>query len=173
MIRAIDVAGDFEDSQAHESIGSGRRTWVAVKLSGLVPDAAALARLSSYLSSLHARDTTLFPGCPQRDDLAVLKLKEPPSGSPLSAQDLVDLRGLHEDLIRICARSQERNIRIIFDAEHSWYQPAIDFISFDLMREFNKVPSSSTRWLPRLFFRPVQPCSHPLVYVTCQAYLRR
>ena len=32
MIRAIDVAGDFEDSQAHEIIGSGRRTWVPVKL---------------------------------------------------------------------------------------------------------------------------------------------
>jgi proline dehydrogenase len=32
MIRAIDVAGDFEDSRAHEIIGSGRRTWVAVKL---------------------------------------------------------------------------------------------------------------------------------------------
>ena len=32
MIRAIDVAADFEDSQARETIGSGRRTWVAVKL---------------------------------------------------------------------------------------------------------------------------------------------
>ena len=32
MIRAIDVAADFEDSQARETLGSGRRTWVAVKL---------------------------------------------------------------------------------------------------------------------------------------------
>lgn len=32
MIRAIDVAGDFEDSQAREKPSSGRRTWVAVKL---------------------------------------------------------------------------------------------------------------------------------------------
>jgi proline dehydrogenase len=34
MIRAIDVAADFEDSQirADEISGSGRRTWVAVKL---------------------------------------------------------------------------------------------------------------------------------------------
>lgn len=32
MIRAIDVAADFEDSRARETIGSGRRTWVAVKL---------------------------------------------------------------------------------------------------------------------------------------------
>ena len=32
MIRAIDVTADFEDSQARETITSGRRTWIAVKL---------------------------------------------------------------------------------------------------------------------------------------------
>ena len=32
MIHSIDVAGGFEDSQARETPGSGRRTWVAIKL---------------------------------------------------------------------------------------------------------------------------------------------
>lgn len=32
MIRSIDVAADFEDSHARETPGSGRRTWVAIKL---------------------------------------------------------------------------------------------------------------------------------------------
>ena len=32
MIRAIDIAAEFEDSQACETIGSGRRMWVTVKL---------------------------------------------------------------------------------------------------------------------------------------------
>lgn len=32
MIRAIEIAGDFEDSQGPEKLSSGRRTWVAVKL---------------------------------------------------------------------------------------------------------------------------------------------
>jgi proline dehydrogenase len=32
MIHSVDVAGDFEDSQARETPGSGRRTWVAIKL---------------------------------------------------------------------------------------------------------------------------------------------
>ncbi len=32
IIRSIDVAADFEDSQARETLGSGRRTWVAIKL---------------------------------------------------------------------------------------------------------------------------------------------
>lgn len=57
MIRAIDVAGDFEDSQAHEIIGSGRRTWVAVKLvsfsyhwiSRKLKRSGAGTRVASYL----------------------------------------------------------------------------------------------------------------------------
>ena len=32
MIRSIDAAADFEDSQSHADESSGRRTWVAVKL---------------------------------------------------------------------------------------------------------------------------------------------
>jgi proline dehydrogenase len=146
MIRSIDVAGDFEDSQARADgvPGSGRRTWVAIKLvsfisiqgdvvpnydaigsgtqTALLPNPAALLNLSTHLSSLHKSDPILFPGCPRADDVAVLKLNEPPPGSPLSAQDLVDLRDLHEDLIRICTRARARDIRLIVDAEYSWYQ---------------------------------------------------
>jgi proline dehydrogenase len=36
MIRSIDVAADFEDSQARATPGSGRRTWVAIKVVSLV-----------------------------------------------------------------------------------------------------------------------------------------
>jgi proline dehydrogenase len=36
MIRSIDVAADFEDSQARETLGSGRRTWVAMKVVSLI-----------------------------------------------------------------------------------------------------------------------------------------
>lgn len=32
IIRSIDIAADFESSQARETLGSGRRTWVAIKL---------------------------------------------------------------------------------------------------------------------------------------------
>ena len=88
----------------------------------LLPNPAALVHLSSHLSSLHARDPTLFPGCPRTDDLAILGLDDPPPGSPLSAQDLSDLRELREDLIRICTQAQARNVRVIVDAEHSWFQ---------------------------------------------------
>ncbi|KAF8480788.1 FAD-linked oxidoreductase [Russula ochroleuca] len=173
MLRSIEVAADFEDSYARENPSSGRTTWVAVKLSALLPNPGALVRLSAYLSSLHARSPVLFPGCPRTDDLAVLKSDNPPPGSPLSAQDLSDLRELREGLIQICTRARARNVRVIVDAEHSWYQPAVDSISLDLMREFNREPLSLTRWLSRLFSPAVQPDPPPLIYVTCQAYLRR
>jgi hypothetical protein len=90
--------------------------------SALLPNPGALVRLSAYLSSLHARSPVLFPGCPRTDDLAVLKSDNPPPGSPLSAQDLSDLRELREGLIQICTRARARNVRVIVDAEHSWYQ---------------------------------------------------
>ena len=158
----------------------------------LLPNPAALVHLSSHLSLLHARDPTLFPGCPRTDDLAILGLNDPPPGSPLSAQDLTDLRKLREDLIRICTQAQARNVRVIVDAEHSWFQvrsasccpldtlrstfalqPAVDSISLALMREFNREPSSLTNRLLRLFSRAAELGPPPLIYVTCQAYLRR
>lgn len=65
------------------------------------------------------------------------------------------LSELHSDLEAICARAAERGVRIIIDAEYSWYEPAIDALSLALMRRFNAGPEG------------------PLVYATYQAYLRR
>jgi hypothetical protein len=50
----------------------------------------------------------------------------------------------------------------------SWYQPAIDAITYSLMRQFNQLPSGAER-LSKGNERDIQ----PLVYTTCQAYLRR
>lgn len=173
MIRSIDVAADFEDSRARANESSGRRTWVAIKLSALVPNPTTLLHLSTHISSLHATDPVLFPGCPRADDLAVLRSDDLPSSSPVTAQDLADLRELLVDLNRICNRARERNVRLIVDAEYSWYQPAVDSISLSLMREFNKDPPSSSRWLSHLIPRSAHLASPPLIYVTFQAYLRR
>ncbi|KAH8988213.1 FAD-linked oxidoreductase [Lactarius akahatsu] len=173
MIRSINVAADFEDSRARADESSGRRTWVAIKLSALLPNPNTLLHLSAHLSSFHATDPVLFPGCPRADDLAVLKSNDLPSSSPLTAQDLADLGELLVDLNRICSRARERNVRLIVDAEYSWYQPAIDSISLSLMREFNKDPPSSSRWFSHIISRPARTVPPPLIYVTFQAYLRR
>ncbi|KAF5369423.1 hypothetical protein D9758_002602 [Tetrapyrgos nigripes] len=161
MIRCIDVAADFEDSIVGDA-PTGRRTWVAVKMTVLLPDAKSLINLSSYI--LAARkplpEEVLFPGCPRPTDLDVLYDGRLPSSNLLTHDDIVSLRELHSDLRRICVRAKECGVKIILDTEYSWYQPAIDALQYSLMREFNNYEDGSAH---------VQ----PLVYGTFQAYLRR
>ena len=78
----------------------------------------------------------------------------------LTQKDIESLRELHADLERICARAKERDVKVVVDAEYSWYQPAVDAFLLSLMRKFNALDSSS--------------CGiQPLVFGTWQAYLRR
>ena len=38
----------------------------------------------------------------------------------------------------LCRSAAESNLRIMIDAEHQYFQPAIDSIAKDMMREFNR-----------------------------------
>ncbi|KAH8101479.1 FAD-linked oxidoreductase-like protein [Cristinia sonorae] len=159
MIRCIDVAADFEDGYSKDK---GRRTWVAIKLTALLPNASSLLALSKHIIDTRPELPVpiAFPGKPRSTDLDVLH--KPQTATTLTQQDLDDLKELHDDLIRICTRAQERGVKVIIDAEHSWYQPAIDAFGLALMRKFNKMPIARDA-----------PAIQPLVYVTFQAYLRR
>ncbi|KAJ7223277.1 FAD-linked oxidoreductase [Mycena pura] len=155
MLHCIDVAADFEDSLG--ATQAGRRTWVAVKLTALLPDASALIRLSSHIIATRPPTSpplVVFPGNPTASDLDVLHVPAAPRGD-LSDADLAALRALHTDLEAICTRAAARGVRVIIDAEYSWYEPAIDAFALALMRRFNAGPAG------------------PLVYATFQAYLRR
>lgn len=55
------------------------------------------------------------------------------------------------------AKFRALSVRIVIDAEHSWYQPALDACTLMLSQEFNKVQDRRV----------------PLVYGTYQAYLTR
>ncbi|KAJ6509120.1 FAD-linked oxidoreductase [Mycena vulgaris] len=159
MIHCIDVAADFEDGIGAKQ--TGRRTWVAVKITALLPDASALIRLSSHILTTRPPTSSphvVFPGMPTSTDLDVLYTPKASKGS-LSNADLQMLRELHTDLDTICARAQARGVRIIIDAEYSWYQPALDALTLALMRRFNALGAG--------------PGTQPLVYATFQAYLRR
>ncbi|KAF9556320.1 FAD-linked oxidoreductase [Agrocybe pediades] len=164
-IHCIDVAADFESqlarkgSKAAVMTGSGRRTWVAVKMTALVPDAGALIALSSYIiesrkSLKGLPETTIpFPGSARTQDLDVLS-----KPSLLSPFHVHCIQELYSDLHRICTRAREMGVKVIVDAEYSWYQPAIDALTLALMREFNAMDGKGVQ---------------PLVYGTFQAYLRR
>ncbi|KAG7090579.1 hypothetical protein E1B28_009686 [Marasmius oreades] len=164
MIRSIDVAADFEDGIL-KGAPTGRRTWVAVKMTALLPDAQSLINLSKFLIDTRTPLPVPFPGCPRSTDLDVLygRHKLNRNGGPLSDDDVIALRELHQDLRRICARAQQRGVKIILDAEYSWYQPAIDALQLSLMREFNTTASKDLS-IPNV---------QPLIYGTFQAYLRR
>ena len=65
-----------------------------------------------------------FPGTPDSTDLDVLHdgtLHR--AGSPLIEQDIKDLKGLYDDLKRICAHAKERGVRVMIDAEHRQFFP--------------------------------------------------
>ncbi|KAL1732563.1 FAD-linked oxidoreductase-like protein, partial [Schizophyllum commune] len=172
MVHAVDVAADFEDELAPPGTPpTARKTWVAVKLTALLPDAHALWNLSAHI--LEARKgyrdppgrprlaDVEFPGAPHDNDLdVVLKSKGESIPAPLTQADAAALAQLYSDLCRICTRARERGVRIIIDAEYSWYQPAIDALTHALSRKFNVLEDDPTK---------VQ----PLVYGTYQAYLRR
>ncbi|KAF7298084.1 Proline dehydrogenase [Mycena chlorophos] len=154
MLHCIDVAADFEAEMGAKK--TGRRTWVAVKMTALLPDASALIRLSSHIIATRTPTPpplVAFPGNPTSNDLDALY--SPKSKGSLSEQDITMLQDLHADLEAICARAAARGVRIIIDAEYSWYEPAIDALSLALMRRFNASQDG------------------PLVYATYQAYLRR
>ncbi|KAI0358838.1 FAD-linked oxidoreductase [Trametes cingulata] len=172
-LHCLDVAADFEDK--HATGDGGKGTWLAIKLSAMVPDAEALRRLSKYLVDTRAPTTprVAFPGCPKATDLNVLSARDP-TGT-LTEADIAALRELREDLEAICERARARGIRIAVDAEHSWYQPAIDAFTLDMMRKFNKLPSPpKSSWFgSRRSTGPAPVGTQPLIYNTFQGYLRR
>ncbi|KAG6901249.1 hypothetical protein C0995_014626 [Termitomyces sp. Mi166 len=160
MIHCIDVAADFEDGVSGK-LHSGRRTWVAIKMSALIPDANILVKFSSHLLNTRPTPSVVYPGCPHSSDLDVLD--KSPAGT-LMVEDITALRDFHADLVRICERAQERGVKIIVDAEYSWYQPAIDTLTLSLSRQFNKLSSRESQDISAV---------QPLIYGTYQAYLQR
>eukprot|EP00123_Amoebidium_parasiticum_P011890 comp20971_c0_seq1/m.28067 comp20971_c0_seq1/g.28067 ORF comp20971_c0_seq1/g.28067 comp20971_c0_seq1/m.28067 type:complete len:610 (-) comp20971_c0_seq1:279-2108(-) len=91
----------------------------------------------------------------QGDDMpsAVSSLPyEPPSWTE---EDIKDLQALMHRMERVCAAAQRLGVRIMIDAEQSYFQPVIDLVAVTMMEKFNR--------------DRVQ----PLVYNTHQMYLKR
>lgn len=44
-----------------------------------------------------------------------------------------------------CSLTQCR-VKLMIDAEHTWYQPALDAFTLMLSEEFNKPPPTGTDW---------------------------
>jgi len=159
-IKAIEAAGDFEDEiQARSKETRLRRTTVAIKLTAMVPSPDVLTRFSTYLlRNKPAEAQNVYPGCTHDTDLAVLDTKSSPEGQ-LGLSDICVLSELRDDLIRLCTHAEQRGVRLMVDAEYTWFQPAIDAFAISMMRRFNR---SKDGKVPQ-----------PLIYSTFQAYLKR
>ncbi|TFY60054.1 hypothetical protein EVJ58_g5387 [Rhodofomes roseus] len=170
-LHCIDVAASFEDKHASSADSvKGRKTWVAIKLTAMVPRPETLHNFSKYLVATRPTSSPaiLFPGQPHPSDLDVLTLSGAPKDA-LSQEDVADLAQLRDDLRAICTKAKERGVKIVMDAEYSWYQPAVDAFLLSLQREFNALPRRSS-WFGK---PPTQVTIQPVIYQTYQAYLRR
>jgi proline dehydrogenase len=122
-LHCIDVAADLEEELKSKSPSAkGKRTWVAIKMTALLPDAGALLALSSYIVESQKNDeiheAIPFPGLPRIKYLDVI-FKTSSIGHLTPAQ-VSGVRELYDDLVRICTHAQERGIKIIVDAEYRY-----------------------------------------------------
>ena len=123
-LHCIDVAADLEQEFKSKSPSvKDKRTWVAIKMTAMLPDASALLALSSSIvessqKSHKNRGAIPFPGSPRIEDLDVI-LKTPSIGHLTPAQ-VSGVRELYDDLVRICTHARERGIKIIVDAEYRY-----------------------------------------------------
>ncbi|GAA5931545.1 hypothetical protein JCM1841_005543 [Sporobolomyces salmonicolor] len=127
---------------------------LAIKLTGLVHDTSLLARASSALIS----NSTFQRG----GRLAVDPTRPFPDSPELSEEDHELLAKLYEGLRKVCCEAKKQGVRLLVDAEQSWFQPAIDLYAELLSEEFNKVDPSRSTSGPAM----------PIVYNTYQCYLR-
>lgn len=123
--------------------GGDSRCWVKIKATGLLTDPSALCRGS--IAILEARqDSGLdkdvpYPGLPHDGDWeAALK------GSNVTDADRAQLLGLRVTLESIASKARDNNVRIIIDAEQTWYQPVIDSLTEELMQKYNTSDGPAT-----------------------------
>lgn len=75
--------------------------------------------------------------------------------SPTS-EEICLLDAMYSRAHRLAKLASSLNVRLLFDAEQSYYQPAIDVLVLDLQRTYNQVSESD----------------HPIVFHTYQCYLK-
>lgn len=122
---------------------SDSRFWVRIKVTGLVPHPVALLHGSNAIlkaRQAHGLDKDVpYPGLPQDGDW-----KAALNGPEVTASDKEQLRALEATMRTIGKKAQECRVRVVIDAEQTWYQPVIDSLTEELMQEFNALTGPPT-----------------------------
>lgn len=127
-------------------------------MTGLVRDPGVFERFTEAIhSGLKVPSTHLLPDSRSSDDL----VKGPTA--LLSQSDITTLLAVYSNLSSLLRKASANGVRIAFDAEQSWYQPALSRIVSLLAKEFNSVAEDGGR---------DGTARAPIVYNTYQANLK-
>ncbi|KAN0066465.1 proline dehydrogenase [Thecaphora frezii] len=182
LIHSVDVAAEFtalpstfgaaNEEEAKQLAARPDRsgsTFVAIKLSGLLYDSSVLERASAAIVPRE-----WFSSPPEPAPPAAINASGPCGAlaipiAALKPKDVEALKELWQALREVALRAQKHgNVRIVVDAEYSWYQPAIDAMYEAIAAEFNRPmgrPNDAAEAAHRV--------TGPLIFNTFQAYLRR
>lgn len=124
-VNAVRAAARFEAKRASDNAATLatqvqhptaeiKPTLLAIKLTGMIWDPSLLARATTALesSTAYARgerlpSSVLFPSSPE-----------------LSAEDTQELNKLYQGLRDVASEAKKGGVRLLIDAEQSWFQPA-------------------------------------------------
>ena len=137
------LAREFWPGQPAATTGGDNRCWVRIKVTGLLPRPVALYNGSKAI--LRAREQkgldkdVPYPGLPHDGDWEAAL-----SGREVTDSDRKELLQLRAVLEKIASKARDGNVRIVIDAEQSWYQPVIDSLTDELMRKYNSLDGPPT-----------------------------
>ncbi|KAF9871808.1 proline dehydrogenase [Colletotrichum karsti] len=116
--------------------GGDNRCWVRIKITGLVPHPVALCNGSkAVLAARAARGldkNVPYPGLPHDGDWDAAL-----NGQGVTQADREQLLRLKATMETIAGKARENSVRIVIDAEQTWYQPVIDALTDELMQKYN------------------------------------
>ncbi|PYI03706.1 FAD-linked oxidoreductase [Aspergillus sclerotiicarbonarius CBS 121057] len=145
VLSSIEAQGDLARQfwPDPSATGGDNRCWVRIKVTGLLPNPIALYHGSNAILEARKekgldRDVP-YPGFPHDGDWeAALEGK---GVTDADRQELMNLRAILE---KIASKARENNVRIVIDAEQSWYQPVIDSLTDELMQKYNSLDGPTT-----------------------------
>lgn len=137
------LSKNFWPVSSASTTGGDNRCWVRIKVTGLLPNPVALYHGSNAI--LKARESkgldkdVPYPGLPHDGDWEAAL-----NGSEVTSADKVELLELRAVLETIVKKARDNNVRVVIDAEQSWYQPVIDSLTDELMQQYNTLDGPAT-----------------------------
>lgn len=145
VLASIETQGELAKKFWPDSnlTGGDNRSWVRIKVTGLLPNPVALYHGSNAILTARG-DKGLdqdvpYPGLPHDGDWEAAL-----NGKGVTDADREQLISLRTTLEAIASKARANNVRIVIDAEQSWYQPVIDSLTDELMQKYNTLDGPAT-----------------------------